>query len=169
MQTRIKHSEHTPSPQPARGIYGFFLSGIFVMLTTGYALWILIPAEIIDTWPYQPPQKYWAASVPIFFSTALFLFAFFIYPSLHMVNDGESNDLSSITDRHALPPNKTAPHFRMSSRDRRKNLRGLSLKLNDGCRKDRRVEELRGTPIPSAFDLKIEDVCQLLYLQTKQN
>lgn len=161
MQTKGKETEYSPSPQPSRGIYGFIFASLCVLFIFSYFLWLVIPASIIDTWPYQPPQKYWAVAVPIFFCTALFLFAFFIYPSLHSVHDGELDDLSAITDRHAISRDASLPNLEQKVR-----FRSDSRKRNhDNNRRDKMSEDLRGVPIPSASDIKIEDISRILYSQ----
>jgi len=167
MQTKVNEAEHSPSPQPSRGIYGFILGSSCAFFIISYAVWMLIPAEVIETWPYQPPQKYWAAAVPVFFCTVLFLFAFLIYPSLHLLHDGELDEPSAITDRHAFPQDEAT--LSSLTRDQRQNApRSVSLKLNRGDTGDRRVNALREIPIPSASDMEIEDVSRILYLHDNQ-
>jgi len=166
MQTKITEAEHSPSPQPARGIYGFVLGSFCAFIIVSYAIWMLLPAEVIKTWPYQPPQKYWASAVPTILCTALFLFVFCIYPSLHQLHDGELDEPSAFTDRHSISDEEATLSIRLSRKQRQNTLRGLSLKLNHrgDDAGDRKVNELREIPIPAAADMKLEDVCSVLYL-----
>jgi len=164
MQTKVKEAEHSPSPQPSRGIYGFIFATLCAFFIISYGLWIIIPSDIIQTWPYQPPQKYWAAAVPIFFCTAFFVFAFFLYPSLHQINDGQLDEASALTDCHAHAIPRETRLWEGHGQDhtlQRKLSLDLTRRRGSG---DKRVDELRELPIPAASDIDIEYVSKLLYL-----
>jgi len=143
-------AEHSPSPQEPRGIYGFVIFLGFFLCIIFYILWILIPPEWTTSWPYEPPQKYWAAAIPIFFCTTLFIFAFCIYPSLNSLHDGELDDTSAFTDPNALTKEQA---MSMSSQ----------VKINSN------VKGSRDKPIPPAYDMDLNNVCQFLYLKKSKS
>jgi hypothetical protein len=128
---------------------------VFIAL---YLLWIFIPKEWSKTWPYEPPQKYWAAALPAFFFSSFALFMFCIYPALHSLQDGKLYDMNAITDSYAKPiPPPTTP---------KKLLTKQSLKRRMSSRLHRTISEADANrPIPPAGDLSLEEVNQLLYLK----
>lgn len=139
--------ENSPSPQEPRGIYGFVMFTFFCLCNFFYFLWILIPQSWTESWPYEPPQKYWAVAVPILFCTTLFLFAFCIYPAMHSRHDCELNDLSSITDHYAISAKKKAK------------------KLKDTIKETTEHEDIHYKLIQPALDMDLAKVCELLYME----
>ena len=111
-----------------------------------------MPLEWTDNWPYEPPQSYWGLVVPVYFCTALFLFAFCIYPAMHSQYDSELNDTSVVTDVFAHPPN----HFK-----RLKEAKKTPRKKNT----ERSAMYSKSKPISPVSDLDLNDVSQVLYLE----
>lgn len=93
--------EHTPSPQEARGIYGFVLFLFMKTFLISYFIWMFLPVSVIQSLPYAPPQQYWGIAVPVFICTALFVFPFCIYPAFHGLHDCEFDEPSALTDPDA--------------------------------------------------------------------
>ncbi len=78
--------EHSPSPTPARGIYGFalYLGACFSLVL--YFVWAAVPdpwlqALSLTYWP----AKYWAVALPIYFLFALCLFLSLVF-GVNLVN-----------------------------------------------------------------------------------
>jgi hypothetical protein len=168
--------EHSPNPQVSRGVYGFVLYLFFVSFIAIYFLWIIIPTSVTKTWTYEPPQKYWAVAVPVFFCTVLFLFAFCIYPAMNSLHDGRMEEMSSIQDKNSIPSSilNEIPVYDEpldEGRGRRRSLRisgnqvetFADLKLYGN-----NVEVHPQREIPPASDLDINEVCRLLYLNQRR-
>lgn len=59
-------SEHTPSPNPARGIYGFALFLCSFLIGVVYFVWALVPDRHLNSIGlYYLPDKYWAIAIPL--------------------------------------------------------------------------------------------------------
>lgn len=163
--------EHSPNPQISRGVYGFVMFLFFVLFIIVYFLWVLIPESVTSSWTYEPPQKYWAFAVPIFFCTTLFFFAFFIYPAMHSLHDGKLNELSAIEDSFTVRNTQSSieiPLFEQPKDEmviKRKTRKRATepivgkIKLYD----DDNVVMYPHRHIPPASDLDLDKVCKLLY------
>ncbi len=58
--------EHTPSPQPARAIYGFALFLVSILIGIIYFIWALVPDSYLNAIGlYYLPDKYWAIAIPL--------------------------------------------------------------------------------------------------------
>jgi len=169
--------EHSPNPQVSRGVYGFVILLAMVLFIAVYFLWILLPESVTSTWTYEPPQKYWAFAVPIFFCTSLFLFTFCIYPAMHSLHDGKLNELSAVEDSFTVRSTRAGiqiPVFddemeevvpRRSSRKRgRKTESTIKFKLYD----DENTTLYPPREIPPAADLDLDQVCKLLYQTSRK-
>lgn len=71
--------DHTPSPNPGRGIYGFVLLLTAALFAFLYSLWAALPAEQLNSiglayWP----QQYWALALPAFALVGLIAFELFM-------------------------------------------------------------------------------------------
>lgn len=96
--------EHTPSPTPSRGIYGFVLFLLFNTLFILYCLYAFVPTYIFENYlgiTYLP-DKYFALFVPILILTAANLFAFLIYPSLTMIATPNIDEKITIQDEYSV-------------------------------------------------------------------
>lgn len=182
--------EHTPSPQEARGIYGFVFFLFLKSFLASYFVWMLLPFSWIEKFPYAPPQQYWGLAVPVFFCTGLFMFAFCIYPALHGLHDGSFDSPSAISD----PDSHAEGHFdQVRSKKgkivtpgvRRRYSEGRSLKAitpsaeiyeksktlsaRERKFKEMQIRPIRSfpesdtRPIPPACDLDLDYVCKKLY------
>lgn len=186
--------EHTPTPQEARGIYGFVFFLLLKISIIFYFIWMLLPLSVIQSLPYAPPQQYWGLAVPVFVCTGLFVFAFGIYPALHGLNDCNFDDVSSITD----PDSHSEDYFEtvkcktiaMSTAQqvrRRKSPRKAfkvnteihekSKTLSEKAKKFRAMQirpmksfpESDSKPIPPACDLELDTVCKRIYMTNLKN
>lgn len=185
--------EHTPAPQESRGIYGFALFVMMNICTAAYFIWMLLPTEWRDMLPYEPPQPYWGLAIPIYFCTTLFLFAFWIYPAMHGLHEGDLDDSTAVTDPYSLPLNyfeeqraksvhpkkikKGTIHKPQPSSPRKRNFDPTkrwtwSTKDKEDFEQQQQQkiqQRIFGAdackPIPSVSDMDLNEVCQILYLK----
>jgi phosphatidylinositol glycan class P protein len=97
-------AEHTPAPNPTRGIYGFVVFLLFKTLFILYTFWAFVPTNFFENYlgiTYLP-DKYFAVFVPILVLTATNLFAFLIYPSLTWIATPNLDDKSTILDEYSV-------------------------------------------------------------------
>lgn len=95
--------EHTPAPTPSRAVYGFMLYLVCYSAFALYFVWAVVPDTFLHSlgltyWP----QKYWAVAIPIHVGLAIALFAAVIYPAINMNMTPSLDDMSTVTDQHAL-------------------------------------------------------------------
>ena len=83
-QSKVKQSEHSPAPQPARAIYGFFLVVFALIIFLIYLLVSYLPDNFLNYigWGYLP-DKYWSIALPAYFIIVILLIVP-IYCSLNM-------------------------------------------------------------------------------------
>ena len=83
-QSKIKQSEHKPTPQPARAIYGFFLVVFASLNLLIYILVSYLPDYFLNYfgWDYLP-DKYWSIALPAYFIIVIIMIVP-IYCSLNM-------------------------------------------------------------------------------------
>ncbi|KAJ9600089.1 hypothetical protein L9F63_009600 [Diploptera punctata] len=93
----------TYTPTPSRAVYGFMLYLGCYSAFTLFFVWAVIPDSFLHSigltyWP----QKYWAVAIPIYIGLAIALFAVVIYPAMNLSMIPPFDDLSTVTDQHAL-------------------------------------------------------------------
>lgn len=188
--------EHTPSPQEARGIYGFVLFLFMKIFLVFYFIWMFLPLTVIQSLPYAPPQQYWGLAVPVFLCTGLFVFAFAIYPSLHGLHDCNFDSPSAITDSDSHSEDYFDQVRARRKNDisnvmgrKRKYSQGLSLKTVSNSAefyeksktlsaKEKKFREMQirpirsfpasdTRPIPPASDLELDFVCKKIYMRNE--
>jgi len=174
LSSLVMEPEHTPNPQVSRGIYGFVMYLFFVSFIIVYMLWLLIPVEMTHSWTYEPPQKYWAIAVPIFFCTGLFLFAFCIYPAMCSRHDGALDEPSAVRDKFAVRNIRGKASLEIPLYDFSYELGGTTEprrreRTNTGSSKWKLYDEnapktIINRAIAPACDLDPLDVSKLLYL-----
>jgi len=166
---------HSPAPQQSRGIYGFVFFITWNLLIFFYFIWIILPTEWTRTLPYEPPQIYWAAALPIYFCTCLFFFAFCIYPALHSRHDGELDDQNSITDNFSLPKSQ----HDQDQEEKKVNMErivlpastsftNMRIPFSSNSKKSSKKDSIQAQ-IPQISDLDLIDVCKILYAKKKKS
>ncbi|KAJ8668114.1 hypothetical protein QAD02_009777 [Eretmocerus hayati] len=104
-------SERTPAPYGPRSVYGYAMYIGSNMLLLLYLVWAFVPVEFLHEklgltyWP----SKYWAVALPIWFLTAIAVFAFAIYPAINMTLTPNIDDPRTITDEYCLEQRKSTP------------------------------------------------------------
>lgn len=105
----ITKPEHSPSPTPIRGVYGFvgYIIGVIGLLT--YFTWAIVPDATLEALGLTFfPQKYWAVALPIYCGVVFFVFVTLIYPGLGLCCTPFSDDKRNETDEFAVYHPKTA-------------------------------------------------------------
>lgn len=158
--------EHTPAPTPSRAVYGFVMYLGFRFFFVLFVVWAYVPHAWFEAVGITYlPKRYWALAIPVFLLTVLTVFAFFIYPSLGLCMTPSWDDVRTIRD---LKSKRSV--FRANDGGRRsKNV--CSCEDLAECRRDEFLNIKHTFPekrIPPLQDLKISDVSERLYLNTKR-
>ena len=67
--------QHSPNPEPARGVYGFILYLASWILLLVYLLWAFVPNKNLNQLGITYlPSKYWAVAIPLFFPVFIGVF-----------------------------------------------------------------------------------------------
>lgn len=159
-------SEHTPAPTPNRAVYGFAMYLCFKISFILYLIWVIIPETYFQYIGIKClPKRYWAVAIPICIVTTVLIFGFIIYPSINLCMTPKLNDTRTVFDEIVK---KSSNHKKLLIPD--PNTKNCICKdtykcgaleyLNDS---DNTIEKC----IPSAMDLDIIEVSELLYLKTK--
>lgn len=96
--------EHTPSPRPARAVYGFVLHFLIKTTQAVYVFWSYMPHKILEEnlgLGYLPNQ-YFAFYLPtlIFFSVWIFIFC--LYPAVGLAKASAIEKLETIQDSTSI-------------------------------------------------------------------
>jgi len=97
-------SEHSPSPTPARAVYGFALFLLSHTLFIIYLIYAYVPNSILEDklGLHYLPDKYFALIIPILLLVSLTLFTFFIYPAVNLMMTPKIDNLETITDKYQI-------------------------------------------------------------------
>lgn len=98
--------EHSPSPTPERGVYGFAVYIGSCVIFFVYILWAYVPESCLHSlgltyWP----QKYWAVAVPVFICSCTCIFAVLIYPGINLMLTPSFDSLKTLRDEHSRSKN----------------------------------------------------------------
>lgn len=99
--------EHTPAPSPGRAVYGFALYLSFRIFFIVYLIWAIVPENCFKLIGITClPQRYWSVAVPIFLLSALWIFAFLIYPNVGWMMAPNVDDFRTICDSRNVEQRK---------------------------------------------------------------
>lgn len=73
------------------------------MLFTLYLAWAFVPEEFVRDYlgfTYWP-SRYWAVAIPLWFLSAIMIFAAFIYPAINMTLTPNIDDIITIQDQYS--------------------------------------------------------------------
>ena len=129
-------SEHSPKPQPARAIYGFFLISAAIVLFLIFCLVSYFPETVRNTfgWDYLP-DKYWSIALPAYV-IFLILIVCPVYISLNITKINDLSSINGIKDEYSL--------------DQKKELK---------------ITGERRASIDPVYDIPISQICEFLYLK----
>lgn len=155
--------EHSPAPEPSRGVYGFALFLFFKIFFILYIMYAVIPeAWFRSIGITYLPKRYWAITFPIFLLTVLAVFAFIIYPSLGLVMTPNVNEYATIKDKCFLSKRKFELKETVNNKGNCcKNLKNCKKEyFNSICNDD-----FFKNCIPSLQDISFDDISKHLYLK----
>ena len=170
----------TPAPMPGRSYYGFLL---YIFGWTGiviYLIWALVPHYYLNQIGITYlPQQYWAIAFPSLLIAGVLCFILLVYPGLNMLLSVPPHDIRTLVDDKTIRMEsyskvdfyipKYFTHLYNDHLEEKTYIDRISKDNSQYINKSPILlfdtEENLKNPVsvPPVFDLRISDVCHILY------